>query len=169
MELNRARRSTIIVGSVAFSTLVFASATRADALDWFRAGASMCQQQTDYQSQDFDENTYDAGAFAAGIVTCPLYERAGLYRGDLSTFNAYLFDGSASSQATVTLCRRGYTGSSATCGAATGTGVGNTGPVTLGFAALDESAWGNSTGFAYAHVVLPAGFGHSFAGYLAQE
>jgi hypothetical protein len=148
--------------------LVAGASSSVAALEWFRAGASLCQVESDYQSQDFDDNTYDSAA-VAGVITCPIYERTGLQHATLSTFNAYLYDGSGSSQATVTLCRRGYTQNSATCGAAAGTGNGTTGPVTLGLAQLDEVAWSNSTGYAYIRVVLASSGGHSFAGYLAQE
>lgn len=134
------------------------------AADWFRAGATMCTQTSGYNPSDFTDDGYHENGFLNGAsMICPLYEREGLNRVGLDEIKVFARDASNTSDVTVQLCRRSYTGAAATCGAVSSSGDAYVGNVSFDQTNLDTFPWFFSSGFAYFDISL--GNQSSFRGY----
>jgi hypothetical protein len=135
---------------------------------WSRAPASECVPIDFNSGADLKVGLGQMISDDEQVIVCPLQERDGLQRDDLTTFNVYVNDASSTEQVYLQVCRRPYTGSTYACGAIETTGIGaQPGDVTWGLSDLDMSEWQTVGGTAYLYV----GFGgpdNSYRGYYAE-
>ena len=125
------------------------------AAHWFNAGATFCTHNSGYIGDNYASDAFHEGGFVTGAhLTCPLYEREGLERTAIDVVNVHLRDGSHSDHVTVQVCRRSYSGGSASCGVAESSTDNFVGGITWTIDDLDTTAWFWSSGFAYFAIEL---------------
>lgn len=154
------RKSWKPVALTATAISIFASPT-ANA-DWFRGGASLCKEVSPYSTLDRPNNAVESGGLVGGTqVICPLYEKDGLRRSELSHVKLWVRDRDATDSVEAQLCRRSYSGGQATCTPMLSSGNSFTGTYIMGQSGTNSSTWQNwstwtssNSGFSYIFVRL---------------
>ena len=141
------------LGSIGLSPV---ASSRAEAAEWFRGGGSLCMPTNAYNSPVPVANGWrGSGGIGGGQFVCPLYERDGLHRNQLSDVHMWVTDNDPADSMQAQLCRRAHDSSSGFCTGVASSGDSFTGLFRFGIDSVWSgwSTWRSSTGgMAYLYV-----------------
>lgn len=130
--------------------------------DWFRGAGSLCKDKSAYiRTRRRNNATEGSSTISGGQLICPLYEREGLQRTQLSSLKLWAHDRDPNDGVEAQLCRRAYDGATATCTPISNSGNSFTGVFTFGTSGTNSSSWSNwsswtssNSGFSYIYINL---------------